>query len=208
MPPGYIDIYCERLAPGLFDEPLNAISNGAFILAGYLFYIRHQPATKDIWAQSVLMGLVGVCSLSFHTTAHLGAMFADIASIMMFIFYHVYLASLRFIPQYGAKGAFGLAIIMVALSMVIPPAWAYGSMGYAPALMALVLFGMLCHGKNRAASSMFLWAATVFLISLLLRTIDRPACDVIPLGTHYFWHVLNAVVLYLTAKAVYHGRQL
>lgn len=29
----YIDSYCERLLPGFWDEPLNAVSNLAFWLA-------------------------------------------------------------------------------------------------------------------------------------------------------------------------------
>ncbi len=31
-----IDLYCERLGPGLWAEPLNAVTNLAFILAGIL----------------------------------------------------------------------------------------------------------------------------------------------------------------------------
>ena len=29
-----IDIYCERLGPGFWAEPVNALSNGAFLVAG------------------------------------------------------------------------------------------------------------------------------------------------------------------------------
>ena len=32
----YIDIYCERIEPGLWAEPLNAITNLAFIIAAFL----------------------------------------------------------------------------------------------------------------------------------------------------------------------------
>ena len=32
----YIDNYCERLLPGFWDEPLNAISNLAFWLAAWV----------------------------------------------------------------------------------------------------------------------------------------------------------------------------
>lgn len=27
---GYLDLYCERLIPGFWGEPLNAVSNAAF----------------------------------------------------------------------------------------------------------------------------------------------------------------------------------
>ena len=34
----FIDSYCERLLPGFWDEPLNAISNVAFWLAAWLVW--------------------------------------------------------------------------------------------------------------------------------------------------------------------------
>jgi len=41
----------------------------------------------------------------------------------------------------------------------------------------------------------------VFAVSLTLRTLDEPLCAALPVGTHYLWHVLNGVTLYLVAKA-------
>ncbi|NJN40478.1 MAG: hypothetical protein HC807_06085 [Gammaproteobacteria bacterium] len=36
-------------------------------------------------------------------------------------------------------------------------------------------------------------------MSLTFRTLDRDLCAAIPLGTHFLWHLLNAVVLYRLA---------
>ena len=30
-----LDLYCERLGPGLLAEPLNAVTNGAFLVAAW-----------------------------------------------------------------------------------------------------------------------------------------------------------------------------
>ena len=38
--------------------------------------------------------------------------------------------------------------------------------------------------------------AGIFLVSLTFRTVDVASCARLPLGTHFLWHVLNAVVLY------------
>ena len=35
---GYIDVYCERVGPGLWAEPVNALTNAAFFLAGWLLW--------------------------------------------------------------------------------------------------------------------------------------------------------------------------
>jgi hypothetical protein len=39
------------------------------------------------------------------------------------------------------------------------------------------------------------------MVSLTLRTLDEPLCASLPIGTHYFWHVFNAVALYLVSLA-------
>ena len=45
-------------------------------------------------------------------------------------------------------------------------------------------------------------AAGVFVVSLVLRTIDAAACERLPLGTHFCWHLLNGVVLYLAVRSL------
>jgi hypothetical protein len=44
-------------------------------------------------------------------------------------------------------------------------------------------------------------AGIVFALSLTLRSLDGPACHAVPTGLHVFWHLLNAVVLYLLLRA-------
>jgi hypothetical protein len=40
-------------------------------------------------------------------------------------------------------------------------------------------------------------AAAVFVTSLIFRVIDLDICGLLPVGTHFLWHILNAVVIYL-----------
>lgn len=48
-----IDIYCERIDPTFWAEPLNAVSNGAFLIAafaaGYLVWQRRPAAISIFW---------------------------------------------------------------------------------------------------------------------------------------------------------------
>jgi hypothetical protein len=32
-------------------------------------------------------------------------------------------------------------------------------------------------------------------LSLAMRILDTPLCDAVPIGTHFLWHVLNAIML-------------
>ena len=35
-----------------------------------------------------------------------------------------------------------------------------------------------------------------------LRTVDGAVCTVMPIGTHFLWHCLNAVVLFLVGSPI------
>jgi len=50
-------------------------------------------------------------------------------------------------------------------------------------------------------------AGTVFAVSLVLRIVDLQVCGVFPLGTHFIWHILNAVVIYAVLRGAIHERQ-
>jgi hypothetical protein len=45
-------------------------------------------------------------------------------------------------------------------------------------------------------------AAGVFLVSTFFRTIDNAICPYFPVGSHFLWHVLVAVVLYLSVRGL------
>ena len=45
-------------------------------------------------------------------------------------------------------------------------------------------------------------AGLAFTVSLSLRTLDSELCTAWPLGTHFGWHVLNGLTLYLVMIAL------
>ena len=49
-------------------------------------------------------------------------------------------------------------------------------------------------------------AAVIFPLSLAARTLDRTLCSIFPIGTHFVWHLLNALVLYLLVAAALRAR--
>jgi hypothetical protein len=42
-------------------------------------------------------------------------------------------------------------------------------------------------------------------VSLVFRTVDEAVCTAIPIGTHFLWHVCNAIMLYLLLAALIRG---
>ena len=204
----YIDIYCERLGPGLWAEPLNAVSNLAFIVAGLLLllilrrqepYLRRDPA---IIALVALVIAIGIGSGLFHTFAVVWAALADVIPIALFILLYMYLA-LRRLAQFPLWGCFlGLAIVLV-LVVAMPMVFRFSVPTYAVALAAMLGVGGFLHlARRHPAGLPILLTGVLFAISLSIRTADLPLCEQFPLGIHFIWHLLNAVVLYRLTRTM------
>jgi hypothetical protein len=195
-----IDLYCERLDPSFWAEPVNALSNVAFLLAaGAAFrqWQRRGHGDRVLLALIALVALVGIGSFTFHTLATRGALLLDVGPIGLFI-YSYFLFALRrllILPWVPAIVLFAAFVALSAgLAVYVPREFLNGSAGYLPALAALLAVGWFA--RERSAGRALLVAAAVFVASLFFRIVDLEVCGALPVGTHFLWHILNAVVLY------------
>lgn len=62
--------------------------------------------------------------------------------------------------------------------------------------------GLYHHHHARTEPALLLWATAVFLASLFLRSIDMAVCKYVPIGTHYFWHIFNGLLVYLVFRGL------
>jgi hypothetical protein len=199
-----LDLYCERLGPGLLAEPLNAITNGAFLLAAWRLQRlarRESHGDRGVLALAVLALAIGVGSTLFHTVATGWALAADVIPILLFqlLFLLLYLrrrAGLALAPA----AALCLAFLLACLAGRSMPEVLNGSLAYAPTLAVLALLAW--QQLRRERSALLLAATGLFSLSLLLRSVDNALCALVPIGTHLFWHLLNAEVLVLSGRAL------
>ncbi len=202
----YIDIYCERLNPGLWAEPLNAVTNMAFIVAAaFAFLCARKNDALDIRG-AVLITLIfaiGVGSGLFHTFATRWAMLADVLPILVFQICFILFYSQKIVRLKGVLAflpLLGFFIVTVGAGQI--PGYALnGSLQYAPALIFVTGFGVYHYRYAQMEKYLLLLAAGVFVCSLTFRSIDMEMCASIRFGTHFLWHVLNAFVLYLSVRA-------
>ena len=204
--------YCERQSTAFWAEPVNALTNAAFLVAAgaaFLLWRRKGGADYPTLALVAVTASVGVGSFIFHTVATRGAMLLDVIPIAVFI-YSYFLLTLRRFFGLGAQLAAAITLSFVAFSYGVERTFhgLNGSAAYFPALAALIAFCALLRfprdeskpPRHRAAARGFAIAAGVFFVSLCLRTIDRAFCAALPLGTHFLWHLLNAAVLFLLLR--------
>lgn len=199
-----IDAYCERIDPSFWAEPVNALTNLAFLLAAALAFHSARRAgglEPGIGLLLTLMVAIGLGSFLFHTFATRWAALADVLPITLFILSYLILTLRRgFGLGWIWAGLLGLGFLPLSAAIsggarVLTGGALGGSSGYLPALLALVVCGLLLRRRNDVASRDLLTAAVLFLVSLTFRTLDRPLCDALPLGTHFVWHLLNGLLL-------------
>ena len=203
-----VDIYCERIGPGFWAEPFNALSNLGFVFAGLWLLrrsLRHgEPGA--VRALCVLMVLIGLGSGAFHTFATQWAEVLDVAFIGLFIYWFV-----ACYARYRWAAPWWMALLCMALfhalGLVVTGPFERadfnGSVGYFPALAGLLIFGLLSAWKDRLSRARWFFAAAlVFGLSLTLRTLDQSLCSRWPQGTHWAWHLLNALTLTLATLGI------
>lgn len=207
-----IDIYCERIGIGFWAEPLNAISNIAFMFAAifaWKLYISHYKnnAKKDINIEIsiALAFIVGIGSFLFHTFATLWSLWLDIIPIYLFVFYYIVTALKKIIKLNSWQATIGIILfvsLILLMGRLIPRETLNGSSEYFPFVVALALFGGILQYKKQPAAKYF-WSATgIFCLALFFRIIDMVFCPYFSLGTHFLWHILNAIVIYLLLRVL------
>lgn len=224
-----IDLYCERASTAFWAEPVNAVSNAAFLVAAALaFMLWRRAGGRDGPALALIgvVAVVGIGSFLFHTFANRWSLLADVLPIMAFIYGYFVLAMRRFLGL-GLVAALAITGAFFAFNASFETLWARalgpgattlnGSVGYLPPAAALVAVGALLAwrapraaypGLDRLAARSLFGAAAVFALSLTFRTIDHASCAALPMGTHFLWHTLNGVVLYLLVRGAIRHRAL
>lgn len=203
--------YCERTAAGLLAEPLNAVSNISFFIAGWLLLKLYRAAADKRPEEKILIALIfiiGTGSTLFHTFANGLTMLADAIPISIFTFYYLWVAMRRTLVLRVRNAALWLLLFTLLSSQAnhLPAEYAdysfNGSINYFPALFALFAIGGALAGRHSPAAPLILTAALLFVVSLVFRSIDYATCPSFALGTHFLWHLINGVVLYLLVKAI------
>lgn len=199
-----VDLYCERLAPGLWAEPVNAFTNASFLIAAWLTYLRAKELNANSTSVRLLTGLmcaIAIGSGLFHTFANGLTRILDVAPILLFQLVYLWLYC-REVIERGAISTAGILLtyLVAALAGRQFPAVLNGALIYAPAVLTLIVLGVYHLGARRAEPYVVMAAALTFVLSLGCRTIDALVCPTLPVGTHFLWHLLNGAVLYLLMR--------
>jgi hypothetical protein len=206
-----VDLYCERLDPTFWAEPVNALTNISFLIGAWFAYIRAkqlQALSASTWLLLALMCAIAIGSFLFHTYANQLTHVLDIIPILLFQLVYLWHYCREVINIRPAiAGAIILSFFLAAILGRQMPHILNGSLIYAPALIMLLLLGIYHLVTRRRERTMLLWATLAFIVSLTSRSMDMAVCPAFPLGTHFLWHLFNGLVLYLLFRGYMSNRQ-
>ena len=195
-----IDAYCERLEPGLWAEPLNAVTNLAFLLAALTCALRFgRPRPPLGMALVVILALIGLGSGLFHTFANRLTALLDVLAIAAYVFAYVFAVN---------RHVLGWSQGWSWTSMLVLPAYlALATAGFVQipgfdisaaywSVCALIAgYGVVLWRSRPEFARGLLIGAAILSVSIAARSLDIGLCETVPSGTHFIWHFLNAVML-------------
>ncbi|MEM9853429.1 MAG: ceramidase domain-containing protein [Pseudomonadota bacterium] len=194
------DGYCERVDFSYWSEPVNAVTNAAFLIAALVMWWRLRGAALPIAHLLVaILTAIGIGSFLFHTHATGWAALADVIPIGLFILTYLFAVGLHFLrwPVWGA------ALLTVSFlpfaALVVPlidrlPFFSISNFYWTVPIL-LFAFAPLVARESRATARGMRIGALILIVSISLRSIDELICDQVPLGSHFLWHILNGVML-------------
>lgn len=202
--------YCERTDLSYWSEPVNAVTNAAFLIAAAAVW----PMVRAVrgrgrglaHAMVVVLAVIGIGSFLWHTHATRWAGLADVAPIVLFILIYIFAATrdlLRLRPVWagGAVLAFfpyAGALVWLAGQGALALGWpAPGANGaYFSVVVLITIYGLaLLRGGAAETGWGLLTGALILSVSLGFRVADDAVCAGFALGTHFMWHVLNGLML-------------
>lgn len=193
-----VDGYCERLGPGYWAEPVNALTNAAFLIAAGAMWARTRGLPTGR-AMAALLAAIGVGSFLFHTHANRLTGLTDVLPILGFILLYLFAASRDFLGLRAWQAGL-VAAGFLPYSAATVPVWSMvpglgSSAGYAPVPVLIAAYAWLLRRRAHATARGLGIGAALLVLSLSFRTLDGPVCSLAPVGTHFLWHLLNAAML-------------
>ncbi len=192
------DGYCERTDFTYWSEPINALTNAAFIIAAVIMW-RRCAGLAPARLLCVILCAIGVGSYLFHTHATGWAALSDVAPIGIFILTYLFLTNRDIVGWPFWLSVVGTVAFVPYAAALLPildsVPFVQISDFYWTVPILLLVYAVFLRSRHPATAKGFLAGALVLITSIILRSIDEILCPVNPLGSHFLWHCLNGLML-------------
>jgi hypothetical protein len=199
--------YCERAGPGAFDEPLNAVSNLAFVIAAALAVSQIRafpPVSRGAKLLPWSLVAVSLASTIYHTLRSPVTFILDLLFLILFILGAIFLVLRKVMTKASVTAVVGALFIgiQIILLIFIPNDYLNGSISHLVTFVfVLLLMGLVA---NRYASLLkeSVLISAFYALAIVFRTIDMALCTSLPIGTHFMWHIMGATAGFFVIRFV------
>ena len=200
-------LYCETgQMLGLLHEPLNTVTNAAGLIAVFFIYrlLRKHGAPWFIYPFLALMLASVLGSFFWHgTRSGIALSFDTLPGIAALCFFTFVWAS-ELWNRWRGYAFVTVFVLAVAIAAFLPIPFMFRF--FIPViLLSLFLIG-ISFRRDKKAGWFGVGMLCVLLLSAGFRTIDLAACPYLPIGTHFLWHLLNPLGIYLAVLVLVHLR--
>lgn len=190
-----IDAYCERLDPSFWAEPVNALTNLGFMAVALALW----PLMAGLGRARALCAIlfaIGAGSFLFHTFATPLTALLDVAPIAAFILLYLFAVHRDLLGHGRGRAWLAVALFLPYAALVVlalrnAPFFGTSSFYWTVPIL-LLIYGAVLRGP---LARDFAIGALLLAASISARSLDGALCDLVPFGTHFLWHLLNAVML-------------
>jgi len=199
--------YCETaLNPlGTFPaEPVNTITSFVPAILGVLALIylsRNRNTSTVAYTLAVLTLLTGLGSVAWHSMRTPLTLLIDwlpgAIYFLILVFFWAYYAAGRYL-----SGGLVLALSVLVFFVPFPVIQQYRLIIIGVLIAVAIALVIATRMKQRAA---FGWALAMVgsaVVAVTLRTLDLNVCDVMPIGTHFFWHIFLGFAAYAGVRLI------
>lgn len=201
-------VYCERGdSLEFFAEPLNAISNLAFIFAGlgiYRLLTKNRIQQVEYKTVLILILLVGFGSFLWHATRNSFTLLLDAVPTALSFTLIIYILLSKLIAN--------KLIALLIAALLLPTRFFISSFASTDiisslirnaiiftTILVLIVWSFKKYGRVALEG---LSVLAIYLLAISMRVMDLQTCPTFNIGTHFLWHILNALAVYLAVKFI------
>lgn len=196
--------YCERSSEWILAEPINVLSSAAILVSAVaLIHLFNGRGSKGLRILCGLLAALGVGSTLHHLFHSPVTLVLDALPIYLFILGFLFLLLTKVVSG-KAAGVFisAFLLLQISLSVFVPNDFLNGSIRHLVSIITLA--GLLLWLSKRLPISRSLVAALVIYgFAIVFRSVDQTSCGGTLIGTHFLWHIFNALAAYLVVAYLF-----
>ena len=196
--------YCERTSSSTLAEPVNLITNLAFLISAILVHkmLVRKNIKKSIYNYFPwLILLISLGSASYHSYRSSATLLFDALPVYIFLGFSLFLLLRKLVKSTVlTAGIIGLFILIQVFLTVNFSSFLNGSIRHIASAILLLILIIWTYKKFGKTAFQLGLIFLVYIVGIFFRTIDFQICPVFSTGTHFLWHLFVAWGAYLIVR--------